>query len=57
MASPKPRHHMAFRNPTLPVAEFIFQGIENPIGCRDRCYLFVTVIDFVLLEMERLVVK
>lgn len=53
MASPKPRHHMAFRNPTLPMAEFIFQGIENLIGCRDRRYLFITVIDFFLLEMER----
>jgi hypothetical protein len=53
MAFPSPSHCIAFRNPTLPVAEFILQGRENLIGCRDRCYLFITVIDFVLLEMER----
>lgn len=50
---PNPRHHMAFRNPMLPVAEFIFQGRENPTGCRDGHYFLITVIDFVLLEMER----
>lgn len=48
-----PRYHMAFRNPTLPVVEFIFQGRENPIGYRDGYYLLITVTDFVLLEMER----